>query len=106
MEKYSLYQQDKLRTKSTEKKLYSELYRMLSEWVDLYDNDKSFIIGKNTKKKYNSIRKNLRKNFLHDADMKEYIKSLPNIWIFGSWHMEILFVFCISILIFANIVIG
>ena len=60
-------------------------------------------IDKNVILKYEVIRKFLKKHFLHDTELRNYINSLPNVWILKSWWIEILFSFVFFTFIFANI---
>ena len=104
MGKYSSSRQNKLHTKSSTKKLYKELYDMLTEWFGLcYDEkNKSVFMNKLMVRKYKLIRKFLKAHFLHDADLKDYIKSLPNVWMLKSWRIEIILVACFILLTLTN----
>jgi len=88
--KYYSYQRNELPTK----KQYKELSEMLTEWLRLYDEGDSLFISKQNAHKYKIICKYLKVSFKNDTNLKECIKSLPNILILKSWFVEIMLVLC------------
>ena len=97
MTKHYLNPQGKL---NTNKKMYAELYDMLTEWFKWYYDENSK--NKNMLKKYHIIRRVLRKYFSKDVYLSPYIKKLPNVYTLKSGFIEILLIICFVLLRVAN----
>jgi len=66
----------------------ADMVDAINEWLDLYfrkkgEEDSSYL-RKRVFREYRSIRKTLRKNFRHDADLTGYVEALPGAWVLRS----------------------
>jgi hypothetical protein len=105
MEKYSSNRQSKLHIKSSERQMYKELLNLLTEWFELFYNEKnkdSVFLNRTLCWKYIKIRKFLNKYFLHEADLEEYIKQLPRVWILSPYIVGGVNLICCIIMCLAN----